>query len=97
MVTDIWKDKILSQGSILVKPNPFTIKTSIEYKLTQSSNVQLSIYNHLGEKVMSLMDKYQTNGKHQFTFNGSGLPAGIYFCVLKTPQYTETKKIIKLN
>jgi hypothetical protein len=38
-----------------------------------------------------------TNGKnYEITFDGSGLLPGVYFCVLKTNEGIQTKKIIKL-
>jgi len=78
-----------------VYPNPFTTSTTIEYELTQPSTVQLTIYDYLGKQV-KVIEKKQAQGKQQITWNAEGLPAGVYFCVIKTNQGIETTKLIKL-
>lgn len=77
-------------------PNPFSGSTTIEYQLEKSSNFQLLIYNHLGEQVEQITE-YQPQGKHQFTWHAENLPAGVYYCVLKTNYGTQTTKMIKLK
>ena len=78
-----------------INPNPFTTLTTIEYELTKPSTAQLTIYNYLGKQV-ELIEKQQAQGKQQITWNAEGLPAGVYFCVLKANEVVQTKKIIKL-
>jgi len=97
LVTDIMEKEILSQGEILAKPNPFISTTTFEYELQRSSNVQMNLYNQLGQKVMNLVNGYQPKGKHKFILNSSELPRGIYFCTLKTRNGMQTKKIIKID
>jgi len=97
LVTDIRGNNMLSKGSIIAKPNPFSTKITLDYELQQSSNVQLSIYNHIGEKVMDLVNEHQVKGKHQFNLNGTTLATGIYFCVLKTNEGIQTRKMVKVE
>jgi len=87
------------ESNLSINPNPYSNSTLLEYELPQSSNVQINIYNYLGEKVKVLVNEQQVKGKHQVIVNGADLPAGIYFCVLKTnPEYSgQTKKMIKLK
>jgi len=85
-----------SEFALVCYPNPFTTSTTIEYQLTQPSAVQLTIYDYLGKQV-EVIGKKQAQGKQQITWNAEGLPAGVYFCVIKTNQGTQTTKIIKLN
>jgi len=77
-------------------PNPFSISTTIEYELQQSTTVQITIYNHLGKQI-EVIQQTQSAGKQRVVWNAEGLPSGIYYCVLKTTQATQTSKLIKLN
>jgi len=85
------KDFILHQNH----PNPFSTSTTIEYELRKSVKVQITMYNHLGKQV-KVIEKKQSRGKQQIIWNAERLPAGIYFCVLKTNAGMQTMKMIKL-
>ncbi|MCX6225886.1 MAG: YCF48-related protein [Bacteroidia bacterium] len=61
-------------------PNPFDQKTTLTYYLPKRSKVKLDIYNVLGSKMATILESEKDAGEHQVTFDGSGLPAGIYFC-----------------
>jgi hypothetical protein len=43
-----------------------------------------------------MIEEKHSNGKHQIIWDAEGLPAGIYYCVLKTEYGTQTMKMIKL-
>ena len=77
-------------------PNPFSNSTTIEYTLEQPANVQISIYNHLGEQI-DIIQQRLSSGKQQVEWNAIGLPSGVYFCVLKTCEGIQTMKMIKLK
>jgi hypothetical protein len=83
-----------SEFNIQNYPNPFTNSTNIVYNLPEDANVSLSIYNVLGEKVASLVNAYQKAGDYTFTFNGSDLKQGVYYCkieaVSENASYTKT-------
>jgi hypothetical protein len=65
-------------------PNPFNPVTKISYTLDQQQLVQLDVYNLLGHRIASLVNKVQSAGEHQISFDGSNLPAGHYFYKLQT-------------
>ena len=46
--------------------------------------------------MVTLVDEIQQQGEQKIIFNTADLPAGIYFCVLKTNYGMQTRKIIKL-
>jgi hypothetical protein len=91
-------EDLVSEGRTVlhVFPNPFSSSATIEYKLQQPSTVLISIYNHLGEQVDVITEKYQPRGRHMFTWHDVNLPAGLYYCVLITDKERRTVKIIKL-
>jgi len=76
-------------------PNPLTSTTTIEYELTSPENISIIIYNHLGVQI-KVIEKKHSQGKQEVLWNAGGLPAGIYFCALKTDNGIQTQKIIKL-
>ncbi len=78
-------------------PNPFSTSTTIEYELQQHSTVQITIYNHLGEQIELISEKYQPMGKHQFTWHAENQPAGVYYCTLRTVSRMQTAKMIKMK
>ncbi len=63
-------------------PNPFSTLTTIVYRLAQRTPVTLALYDALGRRVATLADAVMEQGTHQAQFDGSGLSAGVYRCVL---------------
>ena len=57
-------------------PNPFNPSTTIVFSIKENSNVNLSIYNLLGQKVSTLINQPMSAGVHSVQFNASNLPAG---------------------
>ncbi len=53
-------------------PNPFNPSTKIEFNITKSDIVDLTIYNNLGEKIQTLLNKELIAGNYSVDFNGSG-------------------------
>ena len=65
-------------------PNPFNPKTVISYQLPEVSQVELSIYNILGQKVDVLVNRKQAAGNYRVEWNASGYASGLYFYKLQT-------------
>jgi hypothetical protein len=83
----------LSQNS----PNPFNPRTTIEYSLPYTSDVQLVVYNARGEVVTTLVEDNLSAGYHSAEFDGSALSSGIYFYRLTAGTYTDMKKMLLLK
>lgn len=79
-------------------PNPFNPATTIGYQLAMGSEVELNVYNLLGEKVVALVKKHQPAGTYKVAFNGANLPSGVYLYRLRTENgFIQTKKMILLK
>jgi hypothetical protein len=65
-------------------PNPFSQATTIEYELEHDATVTLTLYNHLGQEVVMLVNKTEPAGTHQVQWDAEDLPAGIYFYRIST-------------
>lgn len=66
-------------------PNPFNPATNIEFTLSAAANINLSIYNLLGQQVATLASGAFEAGLHSLTFDASALPSGLYLARLDTP------------
>ncbi len=78
-------------------PNPFNPTTNINYDIPNSSFVNITIYNELGQKVISLINKEQKAGKYVVSFDASKLSSGVYFYQLKANDFVQIKKMILLK
>jgi len=79
-------------------PNPFNPSTIIEFSLPEDvSNVQLSIYNVLGEKVAELVNTNLAAGKYQYQWNAKNVATGMYIYELRTDKFVSTKKMVLLK
>ncbi len=78
-------------------PNPFNPTTTIEFTLPKSGNVELSVYNLLGEEITTLIDGYKTQGNHSINFDGHNLSSGIYFYRITTNKMIITKKMLLMK
>ncbi|MGD9487778.1 MAG: T9SS type A sorting domain-containing protein [Calditrichaceae bacterium] len=89
----IIKDFVLRQNY----PNPFNPETTIEFELKSASGVELSVYNILGQKIATLLDKNMNAGLHKLQFDGKNLPSGLYFYRLKagTQEFIRKMQLIK--
>ena len=86
-----------NDNSVISYPNPFTNSTTIEYELQQASTVQITISNHLGERIELIPEKYQSTGKYKLTWDAIDLPTGVYYCMLRNGSRMQTIKMIKLK
>ena len=64
-------------------PNPFNNITNINYSLPEDANVELDLYNILGEKIACLTKERQNAGNYVLQFDGSKLKQGIFYCRLE--------------
>jgi len=83
-------------------PNPFNPVTTIEYSLLRRSHVTVEVYNVLGQKVRSLIDREESAGSYTVTWNGndnSGIPvaSGVYLYRFQAGDHIETKKMLLLK
>ncbi len=84
-----------------IYPNP-SKSFFINYTLSTSGRVCLRIFDVSGRIVRTLLDKNQNRGSYTIFWDGRDdknrdLPSGIYFCELKTPKFSDTRKILILR
>lgn len=64
-------------------PNPFNPTTTISYQLNQEGNVKIEVFNLLGERVASLVDRKQAAGYYSLDWDARDFASGVYFYQLK--------------
>ncbi len=78
-------------------PNPFNPSTTIRYSIPARADVELNVYDALGNLVETLVNREQEAGIYQVEFNPVNLASGIYFYQIKTNSFVETKKLVLLK
>ena len=85
-------------------PNPFNPVTTINYQLPARSAggpitnyIDLSIYNLLGQKVVTLVSKHQQAGTYQVEWDASGFASGVYIYRLQAEGKILNKKMLLLK
>lgn len=75
-------------------PNPFNPSTTIEFSLTDDSNVRLNLYSLTGELITELISGAElTKGTYKFTFDASKLASGTYIYSLEANGKKLSKKL----
>jgi hypothetical protein len=84
-----------STANFNIYPNPASHFFTIEYQITQNSNVSISLVDKLGQEVKSFLHSdYQAAGFYTFNYNTQDLKPGIYLLRIYTETELITKKII---
>ncbi|NIU01745.1 MAG: T9SS type A sorting domain-containing protein [Nitrosopumilaceae archaeon] len=74
-------------------PNPFNNSTVIPFFISERERVELSIYDSLGRKIKTLINKPLKAGSYKYNFDALNLPSGYYYFKLKTTNTTTVKKM----
>ena len=80
-----------------IYPNPFNPVTTVNYSIAQLTTLNFSIYNILGEKIITLYNGMQQPGYHTIHWNASERSSGIYFLKMEVDEYIQIKKMILIK
>ena len=75
-------------------PNPFNPTTTIEFSLPKSDFITLTVYNILGEKVVTLVSEKLSTGSYKYKWEAGELASGMYLYRLEAGDFVEVKKMI---
>lgn len=83
-------------------PNPFNPETVILYELPQTSQVEVVVFNLLGERIRTLVNQRQTAGQHHLHWDGRNefgmpVPSGVYLYRLRAGEFVQTRKMVLMQ
>jgi len=87
-------EKVKSEKSFNIYPNPASQSAIISYQLSANSLVEIKMIDLLNHEVMQLPSNRQDAGNHTILINFADLSEGIYFLQFKTGHEILTKKVV---
>ena len=78
-------------------PNPFNPITTIRFETPHEAEVDIAIFNTLGQRVQTLLDEKLSAGAHSVHWNGSSHAGGLYFCQMQAGDYKHTIKLLLIK
>lgn len=88
--------------SLDARPNPFTDRIEIKYALALTTHVRISLYDLMGRRVKTLINKRQSSGTYTVSWDGTDemgrkLSEGHYYTVINVASREYRRKITKIN
>ncbi|MGN8226019.1 lamin tail domain-containing protein [Gracilimonas sp. BCB1] len=74
-------------------PNPFNPATIISFYLPEAEEVRLSIFNIVGQPVAVIAEGTMSAGEHQFEWDATDKPSGMYIYQLEVGKSVMTRKM----
>jgi hypothetical protein len=78
-------------------PNPFNPATQIKFSIPEAGFVKMEVYNLVGEKVATLINKEMNSGYHTIDFNAEDISSGVYVYTLSVNDFVTSKKMILMK
>ncbi len=83
-------------------PNPFNPETTINFDLPQKGQVELVVYNSIGQKIATLVKGSKPAGRYSYRWDGrnssgNGVASGVYFYRLSSGKHTAVRKMLLLR
>ena len=104
LLSGVQSSKIIPKKFALFQnyPNPFNPTTTINYDLPKSTWVNISVFDVLGRKVSTLVDKEQPAGHQSLVwsgldFSGASAASGIYIYQIETEEFSASKSMLLLK
>lgn len=94
---DDFKDKPTNYSLYQNYPNPFNPVTTISFDLPVNGEVEVSVFNLVGAKVGTVVQQNLPVGRHEFSFDASGLSSGVYFYQMRAGNFIQTRKLTVLK
>ncbi|MBK8130612.1 MAG: T9SS type A sorting domain-containing protein [bacterium] len=83
-------------------PNPFNPNTEIRFDLPEAIHAELKVFNILGQEVVTLVDDVRAAGAYRVLWDGKNaagltVASGVYVYQIKTPNFTDAKKMMLIR
>ena len=98
MITAVSTENSVFENKITLFPNPAKELAFIEYELTESANVQIELYDLIGQKIKTIQtNSKKDKSKHKHTVDLADLSSGVYFVKVKINNSENVIKLIITN
>ena len=77
-----------------VAPNPVASSARVTFGLEEAADVQLEVFNALGQRVAVLASGPLGEGNHEVRFDATTLPSGVYLYRLRTGAEVQTGRLV---
>ena len=94
MVASLGVNEISNVSSVDIYPNPASDMANINFTLSETSNVTISLENIIGEEILKAELGNVSAHETLFPLNIDGISNGLYFVTVKTSKGAVTKKIV---
>ncbi len=82
----------------LIAPNPFNPTTTISLSLPETSALEVTVINVMGQQVATIADGTFAAGNHRLTIDGASLASGVYFVHANVPgKLNEMRKVVLMK
>ena len=78
-------------------PNPFNPTTTIPFNISENGFVEMKVYNIQGQVVATIINASMLAGRHEVTFDASGIASGTYYYKLTVDGTVLTKRMIVIK
>jgi len=78
-------------------PNPFNPATTVAYDIPEHASVRITLYNTLGQRVATLVDRDLEAGAYTTTVDMSRLASGVYFYRIEAGTFSKVRKMMLLK
>jgi hypothetical protein len=79
------------------RPNPFNPATVIRYGVRTAGRVELRVFDVTGRRVATPVSGFRPAGEYEVTFDGSGLPSGVYIFRMDAAGFTAVRKMVMME
>jgi len=99
VVTEIRDKGSVPSGFMLFQnyPNPFNPSTVVRVQLPGVSDLRLRVFDCLGREIAKFVEGRHEAGTYSFTFDGAGLPSGVYLCIMQAGDFGAAHRMLLMR
>ncbi|PCH95183.1 MAG: hypothetical protein COB85_04780 [Bacteroidetes bacterium] len=75
-------------------PNPMNTGGFLRLNVKDKTDISVVLYNIMGQKLRTIVDRELTTGSYQIAIDAAGLPSGIYYLNINSGKHRTTKKFV---
>jgi hypothetical protein len=83
--------------SLLIYPNPVADYINVDFNLSKSGRIKLSLMSMQGKILRTWIDSNLESGPHSLIFDINSQPSGVYYIVLQCNEERSVRKIVRIN